>query len=573
MLLLSRFWYLFLAVVASAALGIALLGQGIINAKSDLNIKDLLRRDWTQLNALMRHESRTRLDRIAFITIDKKTGEILLKARSIAETSGLRELNAELKQVLHGHTMRIAKAAAGEGTLEEKRERVAPDLNIAVDSHGRIIAQLGPLMANPPGSGLGTYPLVKRAIQGYLRDDVWVYDRRVYRMTARPIIYGGQYVGAIIHGYRYDSHFVETCAKSLNGASVAFFYSTDVLASYTPSDRENAPTRQQMEKPLANIIKSKSFRTEKSTEAISIEGNNLAIYSRVIGSAADVDVGYVIARPKEHIATPVEMFNSASEQDTKSLPVMRLIATALGLFGIGLLFLFVERDRPFRQLLKKTEEIAQNQRDRLIVTEWRGVFRKLADTINRAIDKEVEQAAEVAPTRKKVNLDEILGPTPEAGDANAFFGFADESNPATESADNLEPPPPQTFEAPPSSPLYAAVDSPKAPPPPKPPSKPKHAPPTPDVSPTVPPQPKTSARSNKSPDFDEATHFKEVFSQYLATRKQCGESIEQLTYEKFLVTLRKNRDQIVSKHGAAGVRFTVYVKQGKAALKAAPIKR
>ncbi len=573
MLLLSRFWYLFLAVVAAAALGIALLGQGIINARSDLNIKDLLRRDWTQLNALMRFESRTRLDRIAFITIDKKTGGILLKARSIEEPNGLRELNAELKQILHGHTMRMAKVVPGKGTLEEKRERVAPDINIAVDSKGRIIAQLGPLMANPPGSGLGTYPLVKRAIQGYLRDDVWVYDRRIYRMTARPIIYGGQYVGAILHGYRYDSHFVETCAKSLKGASLAFFYGPDVLTSYSPSDRENAPTKEQMAKPLTDIIKSKSFRKEQSTAAIPIEGNGLAIYSRVVGSAADVAVGYVIARPKEHIATPVEMFDSASEQDIKSLPISTLIAGALGLFGIGLLFLFVERDRPFIQLLKKTDEIAQKQRDRLIVTEWRGAFRKLADAINRAIDKEVEQAAEVAPTRKKVNLDEILGPTPEAGDTSAFFGFADESNSAAESADNLEPPPPQTLEAPPNNPSVAAVDSPKAPPPPKPPPKPKHAPPTPDASPTVPPQPKLPVQSDKGKDFDEDTHFKEVFSQYLATRKQCGESIEQLTYEKFLVTLRKNRDQIVSKHGAAGVRFTVYVKQGKAALKAAPIKR
>ena len=208
----------------------------------------------------------------------------------------------------------------------------------------------------------------------------------------------------------------------------------------------------------------------------------------------------------------------------------------------------------------------------MIVTEWRGAFRKLADTINRAIDKEVEKAAEVAPTRKKVNLDEILGPTPEAGDTSAFFGFADEANPTAESADDFKPPPPQMFDAPPSSPMQTAVDPPKAPPPLKSPSKPQQASPTPDASPTVPPQPKTPPPSDTSTSYDEDTHFKEVFSQYIATRKQCGESIEQLTYDKFLVTLRKNRDQIVSKHHADGVRFTVYVKKGKAALKAAPIK-
>jgi sRNA-binding regulator protein Hfq len=63
-----------------------------------------------------------------------------------------------------------------------------------------------------------------------------------------------------------------------------------------------------------------------------------------------------------------------------------------------------------------------------------------------------------------------------------------------------------------------------------------------------------------------------VFEQFLATKKQCNEAVAGLTYDKFVVTLRKNREQIVQKHGAAKVRFTVYVKEGKAALKATPIK-
>ena len=63
-----------------------------------------------------------------------------------------------------------------------------------------------------------------------------------------------------------------------------------------------------------------------------------------------------------------------------------------------------------------------------------------------------------------------------------------------------------------------------------------------------------------------------MFEQFLSTKKQCNEAVAGLTYEKFVVTLRKNREQIVAKHGASKVRFTVYVKEGKAALKATPIK-
>lgn len=55
-------------------------------------------------------------------------------------------------------------------------------------------------------------------------------------------------------------------------------------------------------------------------------------------------------------------------------------------------------------------------------------------------------------------------------------------------------------------------------------------------------------------------------------KEQCGEPTKGLTYDKFVVTLRKNKEQIVSKHGAANVRFTVYVKDGKAALKATPVR-
>ena len=71
---------------------------------------------------------------------------------------------------------------------------------------------------------------------------------------------------------------------------------------------------------------------------------------------------------------------------------------------------------------------------------------------------------------------------------------------------------------------------------------------------------------------DEDKHFREVYQQFVDTKKQCGEPTAGLTFDKFVVTLRKNRDQIVNRHGARKVRFTVYVKEGKAALKATPIR-
>ncbi|MBX3161321.1 MAG: hypothetical protein KF773_35490 [Deltaproteobacteria bacterium] len=63
-----------------------------------------------------------------------------------------------------------------------------------------------------------------------------------------------------------------------------------------------------------------------------------------------------------------------------------------------------------------------------------------------------------------------------------------------------------------------------------------------------------------------------MFDQFIALKKSCNEQTSGLTYEKFTEKLIKNRDDLMSKTGCRDVRFTVYVKDGKAALKATPVK-
>jgi hypothetical protein len=70
----------------------------------------------------------------------------------------------------------------------------------------------------------------------------------------------------------------------------------------------------------------------------------------------------------------------------------------------------------------------------------------------------------------------------------------------------------------------------------------------------------------------EDQHFQEVFQNFVATREQCGEPADGLTFEKFSSKLRKNRDQLIQKYNCRTVRFQVYIKDGKAALKATPVK-
>lgn len=70
----------------------------------------------------------------------------------------------------------------------------------------------------------------------------------------------------------------------------------------------------------------------------------------------------------------------------------------------------------------------------------------------------------------------------------------------------------------------------------------------------------------------EEQHFHEVFDQFVAMRSQCNEPADGLTYDKFAAKLRKNRDQLVVKYNCKAVRFQVYIKDGKAALKATPVR-
>jgi outer membrane biosynthesis protein TonB len=75
-----------------------------------------------------------------------------------------------------------------------------------------------------------------------------------------------------------------------------------------------------------------------------------------------------------------------------------------------------------------------------------------------------------------------------------------------------------------------------------------------------------------APEVDEEGHWQQVFQDFLHTRSQCGETTDGLTFDKFRVKLEGNRSALVAKYGCKTVRFQVYVKEGKAALKATPVK-
>ncbi len=90
--------------------------------------------------------------------------------------------------------------------------------------------------------------------------------------------------------------------------------------------------------------------------------------------------------------------------------------------------------------------------------------------------------------------------------------------------------------------------------------------------PTSLPKPPVAAPQTAKPTSPDEAHFEEVYQQFLQTKKECGESTAGLTKEKFVEKLRKNSADLKARYRCKAVRFQVYVKAGKAALKATPIK-
>lgn len=81
------------------------------------------------------------------------------------------------------------------------------------------------------------------------------------------------------------------------------------------------------------------------------------------------------------------------------------------------------------------------------------------------------------------------------------------------------------------------------------------------------------ARSANEPkSHGDTAEWMAVYDDFVRTKKQCGEPTDGLTFEKFQTTLKKNRDALMQRHSCKRVRFSVYVKEGRASLKATPVR-
>lgn len=71
---------------------------------------------------------------------------------------------------------------------------------------------------------------------------------------------------------------------------------------------------------------------------------------------------------------------------------------------------------------------------------------------------------------------------------------------------------------------------------------------------------------------DRESYYQRIYTEFVETKTACGESLEGFTYDKFAKKLRKQSDDLLGRGDVKDVEFSVYVKDGKAALRAKVIK-
>lgn len=557
----SRFWYFVLAAVAAAAMAAAYLVQATTHRSSEQSLDEALRRDRFEVELWMSLDDHARIDAIGPMTTNADVKAVITEANARAANAAV---PAGSKQHLEATLTQLNRQLA-EG---------AADILVALDHTGAIVAQIGG-GAVPANATLHDLDFVASALGGDAKSAIWMRDGQPLRAAARPVFSGGSVIGVIVHAMTIDDDLARRLAEHVAGSSIGFFHGSHIVASASAEGAQSTD-RASMQGSLEAARTNPELRTNGRTGLVELPTGAKSIYALFPGQPADGALGFVVARPSTTTSSPFGTLASAPSQDVAGLPWPAILGVPLLCAVLGIVILMFEREKPLTAFVAEVRRIADGTAQKVASASLKGQFRILAEDINAGLER--AGASADASARKSQSLDHLLGSTAPSA-APAFFppqqaAPAPEPKRASAPAEMpiTSPPPAARAPAPPAP-------APAAPPPPAPVPVASQAismPPGADMdddddgATTVAQIPAELLSALHQDNQEEDRHFRETYDEYIRIREQCGEPTKGLTFEKFVGTLRKTKDQIVAKHGSSKVRFTVYIKEGKAALKASP---
>lgn len=543
-MLATRFWSVFVALLLGAAVFVLFVGTSMYNRAGTRTLGESLSSDSQFVSWYLKDDARQRSARLVQFALYPDVPRYLQKSN---------ESDRKVPQEARDKLLSALKKVNSQIPASE-----AFDAVFAVDQYGRVVAHLGYEQATGMSDfELGGYPVVADGLHGYIRDDTLVLDR-MYRVVVRPVEFdlGQAPAGAIVGARIIDDRFArELSART--GAAVAFYAHDQRTASGAPADFDSAQL-DQIVSDIGNLDQDADYQ-EKGRSKLRVIGKSLSVqYTRLPGEAWDLDAGYAVARLPFGVDSPIDFFRRADDKDKAEGKVWIAVLVALIAAGLGILFSVLEYSRPLHVFRLEASRLAKGEIDQLQPSRFRGIFRKIASELNDGIDAVLAKGG--GPRRGPADLKQVLGDIPAEPQMSAFSFPGEGAAAAPQSAAGMPVA---------SAPISSGRGLPAAPPNPrlpKPPPNPR-APAQEAEMAVSEPGGALSAPGGAS-DADEEAEWHTVYHDLLALKQQCGENVDGFTYDKFEKKLREN----VARLGARRVKFSVYVKDGKAALKASPLK-
>jgi hypothetical protein len=558
---LSKIWFFVIALLAAVALTVALVMPRPAQRRFVKEEQDRLAIACGVIDILLTDDARNRVELAGTFA---RAPEVV---SALESASGADKLDdARMKQVRE----------VGEKIMAGISGR-KPDFAMLIDRRGRVVARVK-LDENDYGDVVAGRPLVDDALAGYLRDDLWAMNGTMFFVSAAPVIKRDatvSYAGAVVLGHKVTNELAQKLVSSLD-VDVGFFLGDDDIAGSKALPLDHA----KMQTAVKALAAGEPARDCQANHPIDLHAGNdeyTAIVARLPGEAQAKGAYYtvLIKRPETRGFSGTLKAVTQSDLGFGNFPWILVGGAFLLALAGGIGFMWIESDRPLRRLAADSVRLAKSEKERLSEDEHGGKYGSIARSVNIHIDKLGRDAKSA-----RTNLDQLLGPAPEGslGTIDLLAGALPPSRPGGPAP--AVPPPPSDFR----------FGEPSRPTPP--PIRPGTPPPTPARGVATPPptraptpapianQPSAPLRLDDDilggPDADVGApvdpYFKQVYDQFLSVKQSCGEPTAGLTYQKFSEKLVRNRDDLMAKTGCKEVRFTVYVKDGKAALKATPVK-
>jgi hypothetical protein len=566
---LSKIWFFLVAIAAAAALTVALVMPRPAQRQIDGEEKNRLGIACSVIDIVLADNARSRVELAGAFA---RAPKIVTALESASGAAGLDEARMKSVRDIAAETM---KGVSGHG----------PDFAMLIDNKGRVVARVA-LDEGDFGDIVAGRPLVDDALAGYLRDDIWAQNGTMYLVSAAPVIRRDPpvtYVGAIVLGNKITNELAKTVVGGLD-VDVGFYLGNDDVASSRTVALDHAPMLSSLGKLAGNDL-SRDCRADNQFAMRAGDEDFTAVVGRLPGEAEAHQAFFTVFMKKRADRGFMGTLGAVQKTDVSfgKFPWILVIGVFVLALGAGIALMWLESDRPLKRLQADALKLAKAESERLGEDAHGGRYGSIARSVNIHIDKLGRDAKSA-----RTNLDQLLGPAPEGslGTIDLLAGALPVARPGGAAPSSAPPPSDFKFHDPAPPPVARPTPAPVRPaaPPPRaatPPRGSQMSMPAPPRPPT--PAPVPSAQQTQPLHLDDDIlapanepsidpYFKSVYDQFLAVKKSCGEPTAGLTYGKFSEKLVKNREDLMAKTGCREVRFTVYVKDGKAALKATPVK-